>query len=308
MDDTIVLLSIELRTLMGVAEATNFSRAARLLNVQQSTVSRRIRDLEDKIGVSLFERYPHGVRLTVAGETFLGHVLQSRDALTAAVAEAKHAGAAGSGQLQLGFVWSFATGSAREIIATYKQQHPNIRLQLNEAGAAGLLKRTLAREIDCAWIVRWHELDPALEVEPLWNEALFLAAPSAGASLEPQSWMALAREPYLCRATDDWRHFQHHLDQVDGPRMDIRAHDCSRESLLSLVAAGDGVTLLPESIAAQGYPGVQFTPIADPRGRLEICAIWRRETDNPALRRFMALTREWLRKNRPTPAAPSAPV
>ena len=90
--------------------------------------------------------------------------------------------------------------------------------------------------------------------------------------------------------------------------MDIHAHDCSRESLLSLVAAGDGVTLLPESIAELGYPGVQFLPMSDPRGRLEICAIWRRETDNPALRRFMSLTRDWLRKNRPLQPAPSAPA
>ena len=87
----------------------------------------------------------------------------------------------------------------------------------------------------------------------------------------------------------------------------IRAHSCSRESLLSLVAAGDGVTLLPESTAEAGYPGVQFTPIADPRGCLEIVAIWRRETDNPALRRFMATTRDWLKKNRPTLPASSAP-
>jgi DNA-binding transcriptional LysR family regulator len=165
----------------------------------------------------------------------------------------------------------------------------------------------LARQIDCAWVVRWHDLDPVLESEPLWSEALHLAQPNARASSEPQDWSVLGREPYLCRATEEWRHFQRHLDQIDGPRMDIHTHDCSQESLLSLVAAGDGVTLLSESIADLGHAGVQFTPVKDPRARLEICAIWRRETDNPALRRFLALTRRWLREHRPALPAPSAP-
>ena len=307
MDEPTRLLSIELRTLLVVAEAASFTRAARQLKVQQSTVSRRVRDIEDRIGVSLFERYPHGVQLTAAGRAFVGDVARSRDILTSAVAEARHAGAAGTGRLRLGFVWSFAAGAAREIVAAYRAQHPAIRLQLTEIGAAELLERTLARQIDCAWIVRWHDLDPALEIEPLWSEALHLAQPSARASSEPQDWSVLGREPYLCRATEEWRHFQRHLDQIDGPQMDIHAHDCSQESLLSLVAAGDGVTLLTESIADLGHAGVQFTPMADSRARLEICAIWRRETDNPALRRFLALTRSWLRENRPAPPAPSAP-
>jgi len=306
-DDGFGLLSLELRTLLVVAEAASFTRAARQLKVQQSTVSRRIRDLEDGLGVSLFERYSHGVQLTAAGRAFVGEVGRSRDVLKVAVAEARHAGSGGTGRLRLGFVWSFSAGAARDIVAAYRAQHPAIRLQLTELGAAELLKRILARQIDCAWIVRWHDLDPALEVEPLWSEALHLAQPSARASAEPQEWSVLGREPYLCRATEEWRHFQRHLDQIEGPRMDIHSHDCSQDSLLSLVAAGDGVTLLCESIADLGHPGVQFTPMRDPRARLEICAIWRRETDNPALRRFLALTRAWLREHRPTPPAPSAP-
>lgn len=239
MDDGAGLLSLELRTLLVVAEAASFTRAARQLKVQQSTVSRRIRDLEDGLGVSLFERYPHGVQLTAAGRAFMGEVARSRDVLKVAVAEARHAGAAGTGRLRLGFVWSFSAGAAREIVAAYRARHPAIRLQLTELGAAELLKRTLARQIDCAWIVRWHDLDPALEIEPLWSEALHLAQPSARASSEPQDWSVLGREPYLCRATEEWRHFQRHLDQIDGPEMDIHAHDCSQEWRPSWDATGD---------------------------------------------------------------------
>ena len=308
MDDGTGLLSTDLQTALLVAEAASFSRVARDLSVRQSTVSRRVRDLEDRIGVSLFERYSHGVRLTAAGKAFLDQAGRSRDMLGAALTEARHAGAATSGRLRVGFVWSFAAGAAREIIAAYRRQNPNIRMHLTELGAAELLKRTLAGEIDCAWIVRWRDFDAALETERLWSEALFLASSVEKAATDPVGWAALARQPYLCRATDEWRNFQRRLDEVGGPRMDIRVHDCSRESLLSLVAAGDGVTLLPESVANLGHPGVRFAALDDQRARLEIFAIWRRETDNPALRRFIALTRAWLIEHRPTLAAPSAPA
>jgi DNA-binding transcriptional LysR family regulator len=301
-------LSSQLTAALAVAETASFSQAARRLKVQQSTISRRVRNLEDHIGVSLFERYSHGVRLTESGRAFLGQANLSRDILLNAVAHARHAGTGGGGFLRIGFVWSFAAGVASEIIAAFRRQNPTIRLRLTELGAAELLKRTLAREIDCAWIVRWHDLDPSLEVEPLWSEALHLATSDHTAVTDLQDWGVLAREPYLCRSTDEWRHFQRHLDQVGGPQMDIQTHDCSRESLLTLAAAGDGVTLLPDSIAELGYPGVRFSPMADPRGRLEICAIWRRETDNPALRRFMSLTRDWLRNNRPPEQTPSGPA
>ena len=299
------LLSIELCTVISVAELASFGRVAREQNVQPSTISRRVRNVEDAIGVSLFERYANGVKLTEAGQAFVDKISQSRDILNSAIVDAQHAGVAGSGNLRLGFVWSFAAGAAREIVAAFRSQHPGVRLRLTELGAAELLKRTLTREIDCAWIVHWHDLDPVLEIEPLWSEALRLAQPIGGASAEPQDWSMLARAPYLCRTTDEWSHFQHRLDQANGPKLDIHSHNCSHESLLSLVAAGDGVTLLPESIALQGHPGVQFLPTDDSRAQLEICAIWRRETDNPALRRFMAFTRDWLRKNQPTPPASS---
>jgi len=308
MNETFELLSIELRTIIRVAELASFGRVAREVNVQPSTVSRRVRNVEDAIGVSLFERHADGVVLTAAGATFVDKLTQARDILQTAIAEAQHAGAAGSGALRLGFVWSFAAGAAREIIAAFREEHAGIRLHLTELGAAELLKRTLTREIDCAWIVQWRELDPALDHETLWCEALYLAQPNRDVTGKPQDWSVLARQPYLCRTTDDWRHFQATLDLVNGPKMDIRSHDCSHDSLLSLVAAGDGVTLMPESIAHQGHDGVMFSPMSDPRGRLEIIAIWRRETDNPALRRFMSFTRAWLKKNQRSPPTFSAPA
>ena len=292
------LLSIEIQTALVVANTASFGRAARQLGVQQSTVSRRIRDLEDHIGVSLFERYAHGVRTTNAGAAFLDCAKQSQNTLALAAIEAQQAGRAGNGVLKLGFVWSFTVGAAKEIVTRFREQNRGVRVELTELGATALLDQVLWRRIDCAWIVRLHQLDPTLEVEPLWKEAAYLARP------QDPGRIAGASQRYLRRTSDEWPILQRNIiDFIDDPRMEIHVHNCSRESLLSLIAAGDGITLLPESIAKAGYPGVSMIPVDPNAGQPQISAVWRRETDNPALRRFMALTRVWLRKNRPLPSS-----
>jgi DNA-binding transcriptional LysR family regulator len=87
-----------------VAECLSFRRAARMLGVRQSAVSRRVRVLEDQLGVSLFERYHAGVRVTAAGARFLD---QARDALLHnAVKTASAAGRGAIGRLNIGILSS----------------------------------------------------------------------------------------------------------------------------------------------------------------------------------------------------------
>jgi DNA-binding transcriptional LysR family regulator len=196
------------------------------------STARRIQELEDALGVSLYERYAHGVKLTGAGQSFLAHALRSRDILSIACAEAERAGAAHSGDLRLGFVWSFAAGSAREIISAYRNQHSQIRLQFTESGSAELTKQILAREIDCAWIVRRRPLDTALEVEPLWSEPPFLARRDGLYSPDSQHLNVLAGQPFLTRSSDNGANIQRRLDLLGGPKLQIHAHECSQDSLL----------------------------------------------------------------------------
>jgi DNA-binding transcriptional LysR family regulator len=289
------LLALHVATVLEVSARGSFSAAARALQISQTTVSRRVQDLEDRIGISIFERYADGVRLTAAGQSFASRLSQSRDLLATAVREARLAGVADVGALNVGFVWSFAAGIAAEILARFRTSHEDIRMRLTELGAAELLEQTLRRELDCAWIVRWHKLEPTLRIEPLWTERLCIVTPDHQPMPETADWNELAGKPYLCRATDEWRRFQSRFDLLGGVNLELQVHDCSLETILTLVAGGEGVTLLPESIARRGFPGVRFTPMSDPRAALEICCIYRRETDNPALRRFLAITRDVLR-------------
>jgi DNA-binding transcriptional LysR family regulator len=301
------LLTIELATILSVAEAGSFSSAARVLGVRQSTVSRRVLALEDHVGVSLFERTGAGVRPTDAGRQLLGRVAQIRNLVRTALDEARDAGAARTGRLRLGFVGSFSTPPAKDILGRLRALHPGLRIQLAELGATELVQKVIAHELDCAWVGSWRSPDPVLTLEALWHETLYLATPSSREGLEIARWANLTGQILLARPQAELDLLFPALDKAGVARPEVQFHDCSRESLLALVAEGEGVAILPESFARLGTAGVHFARIDEARAGVAICATYRRDTDNPALRRLLVITREWIRENQARPAPSSGP-
>src|SRR5262247_3522761 len=116
------LTLISLSQALLVGEYLSFRRVATVLGVRQSAVSRRVRALEDVLGVSLFERHHAGVRVTSAGARFLE---QARDALLRldyAVTSAAAAGRGTIGRLDIGILSSMGAGFLREVIRIYRER------------------------------------------------------------------------------------------------------------------------------------------------------------------------------------------
>jgi DNA-binding transcriptional LysR family regulator len=300
-------LSDDGATLLAVSAAGSFSAAARLLGVRQSTVSRRIQALEDFVGVSLFERSGSGIRPTEAGRQLLARVAQIRSLAQATLEEARDAGAARTGRLRLGFVGSFATSPAKDILSRLRRLHPGLTVQLTELGASELIHQVLSHELDCAWVSSWRSPDPVLVLEPLWSESLFLAIPASQQIGDAVAWLALSGQILLARPEAELDLLLHALGRAGVPPPEVQFHDCSRESLIALVADGQGVAILPESFARVGRAGVKFTRIDEPEAEVTVYVMYRRDRDNPALRRMLAITRDWLRDHQAGLAAPSGP-
>lgn len=290
---------------MTVAQTGSFSGAARRLGVRQSTVSRQVRGLEDWIGVSLFERSGAGVRPTDAGLLFLRRLEQIGRLAQVAIAEARDFGAGRTGRLRLGFIGSFASSPAKDILASLRAHHPGLETLLTELGSADLVRQVLGHELDCAWIAGWRSPDPVLVLEPLWSEALFLAVPASQSVGDVVGWRALLGQTLLARPEAELDLLLPVLESAGIAAPEIQFHDCSRESLVALVADGQGVAILPESFARLGRSGVKFARIDEPATEVTIYAIYRRDRDNPALRRLLAVTRDWLRASQLSPKGPS---
>jgi DNA-binding transcriptional LysR family regulator len=147
----LTLVSVSQALLVG--EHLSFRRVATVLGVRQSAVSRRVRELEDELGVSLFERHHAGVRITNAGARFLQEARAALLQLDHAVKTAAAAGSGTIGRLSLGIMSSVATGYLRELIEVYRSRHPQVGIQIVESASADNIAAVRKRQLDVAFIM-----------------------------------------------------------------------------------------------------------------------------------------------------------
>jgi DNA-binding transcriptional LysR family regulator len=292
-----------------VADYLSFRRAAAALGIRQSTVSRRVRALEDELGVSLFERHRAGVRVTNAGARFLQ---EAREALLQLDHAVKAAGAAGSGalgRLSVGILSSMGTGFLRELIQVYCAHHPDIAVQILEGASDEHIALIRRRRLDVAFIMDTTD-SMGCDVAALWHERIFVVLPENHAlrGRKEIEWQDLRnehlivrhceRDPALCD-----RLTRRLTDRDHNPN--VQKLNVGRETLMHLVALGLGVGLTSEATIATPFPKVVFRPIAGDDELLQFCAAWLPNNDNPALRRFLSLARTMAReKRRRSTAAP----
>jgi DNA-binding transcriptional LysR family regulator len=161
-----------------IADHRSFRAAARELGVRHASVSRRLRDLEDSLGATLFERSRRGLKITHAGTNF---IQQARDAFQQLQRASRTAGKAGRGEtghLSIGIQPSMGAGFLRELLQTYSEKYSDVTVEFVEGLApADLVARVQDRKLDVAFV---HDAAYATDcdVVPLWHERLFVALPA----------------------------------------------------------------------------------------------------------------------------------
>jgi len=273
-----------LRSALMVREHLGFRRASEVLGVNPSVLSRRVLALEDALGVSLFQRTPGGARPTGAGERFLTEVERALELLTKAAVRAGAAGRGEVGRLRLGHIWPVTAGPAEALLRAYRRSAFDVELELRVGSAAELVAAVLDRELDAVFIDA-EDAPPGLDRLPLWSEP-WLVARSLDAPDEP-----LGQAPVLCAAGDDWSRIQRLVTERGAGRAGVRVQMTSHDGVLSLVAAGAGHAVIPQSVAHSTRASVAFAPLPGPAASLRLTAAWRNDHDNPALRRFVSMLR-----------------
>ncbi len=283
----------ELRTFVAVAEVGGFRRAAEHLDLRQSVLSRRVSRLEDRIGVSLFERHRGGVRLTYAGERLLSDLRPIFSALERAITSAGAAGHASEGRLQAGVAASLSGGFVRRLLEAWMMKHPRVSLEIREADPRELLAAVLNRRLDVTFLTgsTWP---PGCDAERLWTDSAFVAV-SRDSPIAKRVCLTigdLANQRFIVSQGGfgpeirDWI-VKRLSDLGISPMVDF--FDVSREVLLTMVGLGFGVTLTASLETGVDYPNVLFVPVAGEH--IPFSAVWSPENDNPALRRFLSLAR-----------------
>lgn len=294
----------DLRYFVAVAEASGIRRAAVQLGAKQSAVSCRLRALEEMLGVSLFERRRDGVRLTFAGKRLLEGVRLTFSHLESTLRSVKVLGEAVEGRLRIGIVASVSHGFLQNLLRRCRQQHADVVVEFSSGSSQENIGSVLARRIDIAFLAG-SPLALGCDVEQLWSEPILAAIPVG----HP---LADRREVVLQDLTDELFIVSR---QAPGPEIHnfivkrlseigtspkINEHGVGRETLLSMVGLGFGVSLVSGAEVGVQYPNVVYVPIVGET--LLFSAVWSPKNDNPALRRFLSEARIMAREANGVPS------
>lgn len=260
----------ELNYIVAVAETRHFGRAAERCFVSQPTLSGQIKKLEDELGVAIFERTNRSVEVTPAGEAILRHarlILEQADAIQQ-LARAHQDPLAGP--LRIGAIPTLSPYLMPLVLVPLKQRHPQMKLVLSEELTDTLLERLRNHEIDAALLATSVD-EQGLASLPLFDEPFWVAYPRKHPfytreritlrEIGDENLLLLAEGHCLADQAMDVCHIDHR--RPNGEMADLRAS--SLETLIQLVKAGFGITLVP-ALAMRGSwvtgSGVVAQPLA----------------------------------------------
>lgn len=278
----------QLRFFVALADTGNFSRAAEQCHVTQSTLSTGLKELEDRLGVTVAERTTHSVMITRVGEDLVGRArdILSRVADFEECAQAERD--AGTTSLRLGAIPTVGPFLLPRVLPKLRASHPNTRFYLREELTDQLLKGLLDGRLDLLLIALPHDLPPGVETENLFEDGYSFATPRShplanvdrveGQDLEGRDLLLLERGHCLQ---------QHALSSVDGVSLsqDDSFSATSLATLTAMVEEGLGVTLLPHLATEGGLTTGHHLHLAELVGATprQIALAWRKSTPKAEL-------------------------
>ena len=283
----------QLRCFIAVAEELHFGHAANRLNMTQPPLSRQIQMLEYALNVQLFLRTSRSVQLTPAGRAFLANARRILALAENAASSAQRVSKGEAGLIKLGFTAASSYSFLPKLMACIKSELKEIEVELSEMVTIQQMEALGESRLDLG-LVRPPINEPGMATTRIASERILLAVPRSHrfASGPPRSLKDLAGEPFitfspvqgryfyeliagmLCRASVSVRYVQH-VNQV--------------HSILALVSAGIGISMVPETAAKLHFEGVELREMLDPPTFAELRLAWKTDNDNPALPAFRDL-------------------
>lgn len=287
-----------LRYFLAVAEELSFRRAAQRLHVTQPTLSVQVRQLEEQLGVTLFERDTHHVRLTVPGMHFQEHARDLVRRAADARLRVRRVASGETGELSVGFVASLGHGLLPRVVRDYRRKFPGVELHLFQMETAQQIEALANRRLDLGFIGMGLSADLAdLEIAPVADERLMAAFPEDHPLLlwrgRPRKSIPLGHlqgEPFLFASRKSAPLFNPWLlllCRQAGFQPEVVREEGEPVTVLNYVAAGLGVSILPEQFSKLFTVGVAFLPLARPVPRYRYCAAWLPGNHHAALLRFV---------------------
>ncbi|MDR3709643.1 MAG: LysR family transcriptional regulator [Capsulimonadaceae bacterium] len=286
-----------MRYFVAVAEELHFGRAAEKLYIAQPPLSHQIKQLEQQIGVKLLERNRRRVRLTEAGAVFLEQARRTLAQAEFAVQAAHNAATGEPDSIEIGFVSSATYHDViPAIIRVFRERHPRVVMALHELTSAQQAQALLDGSLHIGF-VRPPIGEVDLTLQTVLYEPFLVALPSTHplASESALSITSIANDPFVMLP----RHLNLSLyDQIiaicqtAGFRPRVSQEATQLQTITSLVAAGLGVSLVPESLKNVRRSGIVYKRLLDVSARIEMAAAYRKDQPATSLQLLLNVIQE----------------
>jgi DNA-binding transcriptional LysR family regulator len=283
-----------LRYFVAVAEELHFTRAAERLGISPPALTEQIQGLERDLGVRLLIRNQRTVSLTDAGSRFLEEARTTLRQAEKAELVARRAGRGEVGELEIGYVSSAScTGTLAHVITHYRATHQMVSINIHKVETSRQLEQLIEGRLDIGFLRPPARYPVGIGSVIVAQQSLLIVLPddhpfASGAG--PIKAKALAGEPFI--APDFEREigiFQHtaELGRRGGfaPRMVARGPDFF--TIVTMVASGFGIAVVPQSCACIQIPGIVYRPLVEQSRPAELVAAFRRDERAPAVKAFI---------------------
>ncbi|MGF6570768.1 DNA-binding transcriptional LysR family regulator [Paraburkholderia sp. GAS333] len=315
----------QLRYFVTVAEERHFGRAAVRLSMTQPPLSQAIRALEETLGVELFERTKRSVKLTRVGADLLPEVLRLLADAEGLRPLAQSLARGEAGGLSLAFVSTADYGLLPPLLRDFGVRHPRVRLELTEATSDVQVDELVAGRIDAGLVIAPLPPRHAAQLSwlPIVREPLVIAMsteasgrlggahgafgdPHAGWLDAPVSLLDVADTPLVIfprRLAPGFYDIIMDCYGVAGVAPRIGQEAIQMQTIVSLVSAGMGVALVPQSLRNLRRTGVVYRPLAESVPVIETGLVWRTDEVSPVLAGFIEIVRAYAATVAPEAAA-----
>ncbi len=286
-----------LRYFTAVAEELHFSRAAARLGIAQPPLSQQIKSLEELVGHALFERKPK-VRLTPAGEALFEVSRRLFAQMEEGLSAARRIGRGEEGKLTVGFAASILTTTLPDVLRAYRERFPSVELHLQELSTAAQAAALADGTIDVGFVREAIGLGADLTCEAVGQEEFVAVLPHGHKHTTHQ---------HLPLRTLKGEAFVHFPRSVAPSLYDQIMRMCQRAgfqprvvqearewlTIVGLVEAGLGVSLVPASFRRLKWGDVQYRPLSPPRQLTTIYTCWRPSSTPPTATAFIDIARQF---------------
>ena len=281
----------QLRYFLAVAELLHFGRAAQRLNMAQPPLSQQIKQLEVELGVQLFERTKRRVRLTEAGSALRAEAQQILTQVEAARKRVQQVARGETGRLVIAFVSSAMYSVLPPWISAFRQRYPKVVLSFEEATSLEQMEGLRSRQIDVGFV---HPpiVDDEMASRVVWREPM-VAVLSKGHPLSSGKGVAiaqLAKEPFvLMQRPLSGGLYDKVVDFCRQAGFSPMVVQCAPQlqTIMGLVAAKLGVSILPAAAKKLKREDVCYRPFVEKTPTVELVMVWRQDETSTVVKNFV---------------------